>query len=94
MSERRKDVLKAGVMQGLKGDRKVKGEPEDAKYDFEDKINFAVFPSLQGGPHNHQIAALAVALKYAASPQFKTYAKQVPLCSFLSAPFLCLCACT
>jgi glycine hydroxymethyltransferase len=56
----------------------VKGEPETATYDFEDKINFAVFPSLQGGPHNHQIAALAVALKYAASPQFKTYAKQVP----------------
>uniref|UniRef100_A0A8C2Y6S1 Serine hydroxymethyltransferase n=1 Tax=Coturnix japonica TaxID=93934 RepID=A0A8C2Y6S1_COTJA len=32
-------------------------------YDLEDKINFAVFPSLQGGPHNHAIAAVAVALK-------------------------------
>jgi glycine hydroxymethyltransferase len=32
-------------------------------YDFEDKINQAVFPGLQGGPHNHTIAALAVALK-------------------------------
>ena len=64
-------------MQGAKGDRKVKGEPENAVYDFEDRINFAVFPALQGGPHNHQIAALAVALKHAASPQFKTYAKQV-----------------
>jgi glycine hydroxymethyltransferase len=28
--------------------------------EFEEKINFAVFPSLQGGPHNHQIGALAV----------------------------------
>jgi glycine hydroxymethyltransferase len=32
-------------------------------YTFEDRINFAVFPSLQGGPHNHAIAAVAVALK-------------------------------
>ena len=64
-------------MQGAKGDRKVKGEPENAVYNFEDRINFSVFPALQGGPHNHQIAALAVALKHAASPQFKTYAKQV-----------------
>ena len=63
--------------QGPKGARKVKGDAEDAKYDFEDRINFSVFPSLQGGPHNHQIAALAVALKYAATPQFKVYAKQV-----------------
>ncbi|EIE24649.1 serine hydroxymethyltransferase 2 [Coccomyxa subellipsoidea C-169] len=62
---------------GPKGERAVKGEAADAAYDFEDRINFSVFPSLQGGPHNHQIAALAVALKYAASPQFKTYAKQI-----------------
>lgn len=32
-------------------------------YDFEDKINAAVFPGLQGGPHNHTITGLAVALK-------------------------------
>ncbi len=32
-------------------------------YDYERKINSAVFPGLQGGPHNHQIAAVAVALK-------------------------------
>lgn len=54
-----------------------KGQPEGAVYDFEDKINFAVFPSLQGGPHNHQIGALAVALKQASTPAFKAYAKQV-----------------
>ncbi|KAL8515844.1 hypothetical protein ACS0TY_014517 [Phlomoides rotata] len=54
-----------------------KGQPEGAVYDFEDKVNFAVFPSLQGGPHNHQIGALAVALKQAMSPGFKAYAKQV-----------------
>ncbi|CAA6667923.1 unnamed protein product [Spirodela intermedia] len=54
-----------------------KGQPEGAVYDFEDKINFAVFPSLQGGPHNNTIAALAVALKQANTPGFKAYAKQV-----------------
>lgn len=67
----------AAPAQGSKGERRVKGESESAAYDFEDRINFAVFPALQGGPHNHQIAALAVALKHAATPQFKTYAKQV-----------------
>lgn len=32
-------------------------------YDLEDRVNFSVFPSLQGGPHNHGIAGVAVALK-------------------------------
>ena len=36
-------------------------------YDYEDKINASVFPGLQGGPHNHTITALAVALKQASS---------------------------
>merc|ERR1719316_1764882 len=42
-----------------------------------DDIDFAVFPSLQGGPHNNVIAALAVALKEAASPDFKEYIQRV-----------------
>lgn len=37
-------------------------------------INRAVFPGLQGGPHNHTTAAIAVALKEAATPEFATYA--------------------
>jgi len=40
-------------------------------------IDKAVFPGLQGGPHMGQIAAVAVALKEAATPAFKKYAKQV-----------------
>jgi len=43
---------------------------------FEGKINNAVFPSLQGGPHNHQIAALCVALKHAQTDEFKKYQVQ------------------
>lgn len=47
------------------------------RYDFEEKINFAVFPALQGGPHNNHIAALAIALKQVASPEYKTYMQLV-----------------
>ncbi|KAF5733500.1 Serine hydroxymethyltransferase [Tripterygium wilfordii] len=47
------------------------------QYDFEEKINFAVFPSLQGGPHNNHTAALAIALKHVATPEYKTYMQQV-----------------
>ena len=42
-----------------------------------DKIDRAVFPGLQGGPHDHQTAAIAVALKEAATPEFKKYGQQV-----------------
>ncbi|KAI4296231.1 hypothetical protein L6164_036205 [Bauhinia variegata] len=50
---------------------------ESDQYDFEEKINFAVFPSLQGGPHNNHIAALAIALKQVAMPEYKAYIQQV-----------------
>jgi len=40
-------------------------------------LDRAVFPGLQGGPHNHTTAAIAVALKEAAQPEFSTYAHQV-----------------
>mmetsp|Transcript_6476 Transcript_6476/g.19651 ORF Transcript_6476/g.19651 Transcript_6476/m.19651 type:complete len:502 (+) Transcript_6476:65-1570(+) len=51
--------------------------PAGANLDIETEINQAVFPSLQGGPHNHQIAALAVQLREVRTPEFKTYIKQV-----------------
>jgi glycine hydroxymethyltransferase len=40
-------------------------------------VDKAVFPGLQGGPHNHTTAAIAVALREAAAPSFRTYASQV-----------------
>jgi len=54
-----------------------KVQPEGALYDYGDNINLVVFSSLQGEPHNHQIDALAVALKQAMSPIFKAYIQQV-----------------
>ena len=41
------------------------------------KIDKAVFPGLQGGPHINQVAGIAVALAEAMKPEFKKYAKQV-----------------
>jgi glycine hydroxymethyltransferase len=40
-------------------------------------IDKAIFPGLQGGPHNHTTAAIAVALKEAALPGFRDYARQI-----------------
>jgi glycine hydroxymethyltransferase len=45
--------------------------------DIENKINFSVFPSLQGGPHNNTIAGVATQLKVVMSPRFQHYAQQV-----------------
>eukprot|EP01065_Artemidia_motanka_P026850 TRINITY_DN32086_c0_g1_i1.p1 TRINITY_DN32086_c0_g1~~TRINITY_DN32086_c0_g1_i1.p1 ORF type:complete len:480 (+),score=208.40 TRINITY_DN32086_c0_g1_i1:57-1442(+) len=45
--------------------------------DFVDRINMAVFPGLQGGPHEHQIAAIATQMKEVATPAFKEYSRQV-----------------
>ena len=52
-----------------------KGLKKDA--DLPDKINKAVFPGLQGGPHDNQTAAIAVCLYEAFQPRFKQYAQQV-----------------
>ena len=48
-----------------------------AKVEFEKVLNSAIFPALQGGPLMHVIAAKAVALKEAASKEFKIYQMQV-----------------
>ncbi|KPI85102.1 Serine hydroxymethyltransferase [Leptomonas seymouri] len=43
----------------------------------EEAINNAVFPTLQGGPHMHQIAAVATQMKEVTSPEWRAYARQV-----------------
>merc|ERR1719472_253045 len=65
---------RAGMIFFRKGPKS--DEPDAPHYDYEDPINFSVFPALQGGPHNHQIAALATQLKEVATPEFKAYIKQ------------------
>ncbi len=50
---------------------------KEVLYDLEGPINFSVFPGHQGGPHNHTITALAVALKQATTPEFKQYQQLV-----------------
>lgn len=61
-----------------KGVRKTDAKTgKETLYDLEGPINFSVFPGHQGGPHNHTITALAVALKQATTPEFKQYQEQV-----------------
>jgi glycine hydroxymethyltransferase len=45
--------------------------------EYASQVDKAVFPGLQGGPHNHTTAAIAVALREAAEPSFRDYAHQV-----------------
>jgi glycine hydroxymethyltransferase len=53
-------------------DRGLKKDPELGK-----KIDTAIIPGIQGGPHDNQTAAIAVALKEASTPAFKKYAAQI-----------------
>lgn len=55
----------------------MKAPPEISKKYFPTLIDRAVFPGLQGGPHNHQTAAIAVALHEASLPAFNEYAHQI-----------------
>lgn len=60
-----------------KGVRSTTKAGKEIPYDIEGPINSAVFPGLQGGPHNHTIAALAVALEQAKTPEFVDYQRAV-----------------
>jgi len=68
------DVVRTTTHKTLRGPR---GGLILCKAKHAKKIDKAVFPGLQGGPHEHNIAAKAVAFKEATTPEFKAYAKQV-----------------
>ncbi|XP_028842594.1 serine hydroxymethyltransferase, cytosolic isoform X2 [Denticeps clupeoides] len=69
---------RAGLIFFRRGVRSVDQKSgKETMYNLESLINQAVFPGLQGGPHNHAIAGVAVALKQALTPEFKVYQKQV-----------------
>jgi glycine hydroxymethyltransferase len=71
------DVVTTTTHKTLRGPRSALIFSKIDEREFPKKINKAVFPGLQGGPHNNQIAAVAVALGEADSSVFKKYAEQV-----------------
>ena len=68
------DVVTTTTHKTLRGPR---GAMFLSKEEHAKALDKAVFPGLQGGPHNHTTAAIAVALKEAAQPEFKTYAANI-----------------
>jgi len=68
------DVVTTTTHKSLRGPR---GAMILSRADHAKAVDRAVFPGLQGGPHNHTTAAIAVALHEAAAPPFATYAQAV-----------------
>lgn len=68
------DVVMTTTHKTLRGPR---GALIICKEKLRKKIFQKVFPGLQGGPHNHTICAIGVALKEACLPAFKKYAQQI-----------------
>lgn len=71
------DVVTTTVHKTLRGPRAAMIFSRRDNRELDKKIDKAVFPGLQGGPHLNQIAAVAVALQEANRPDFKRYATQV-----------------
>ncbi len=68
------DVVTTTTHKTLRGPR---GAMIMCKEAFAQKMDKAVFPLLQGGPHNHAVAAKAVAFEEALRPEFKKYGEQI-----------------
>ncbi|MEK7641932.1 MAG: serine hydroxymethyltransferase [Patescibacteria group bacterium] len=71
------DIVTTTVHKTLRGPRSALIFTTRDVRELGKKIDRAVFPGLQGGPHMNQVAAVAVALKEASTPAFKKYAAQV-----------------
>jgi len=73
------DVVTTTTHKSLRGPRSgmIFYKYSDKIPDIKDRIDMAVFPALQGGPHNHQIGALAAQLLEVNTPEFVEYSKEV-----------------
>jgi glycine hydroxymethyltransferase len=73
------DVVTTTTHKSLRGPRAgmIFFKYTDKIPDIKDRIDMAVFPALQGGPHNHQIGALAAQLLEVNTPDFVEYSRQV-----------------
>lgn len=71
------DVVTTTVHKTLRGPRSAMIFVKRDKREMDKKIDKTIIPGLQGGPHENQIAAVAVALKEASTPSFKKYAQQI-----------------
>merc|ERR1712127_1035795 len=73
------DVVTTTTHKSLRGPRSgmIFFKYSEAMPDIKERIDMAVFPGLQGGPHNHQIGALAVQLLEVKTDGFKEYSRQV-----------------
>ncbi len=71
------DIVTSTTHKTLRGPRSGIIFVKKDERELEKKIDKAIFPGLQGGPHVNQIAGVAVALKEAQSPAFKKYVEQV-----------------
>ncbi len=71
------DVVTTTTHKTLRGPRAAIIFVKKDERGFDKKIDKAIIPGLQGGPHENAIAAVAVCLKEAMNPDFKKYAKQV-----------------
>lgn len=71
------DVVTTTTHKTLRGPRSALIFSRSDQRELDKKIDKAVFPGLQGGPHQNQIAGVAVALKEASASNFKSYAKQI-----------------
>merc|ERR1712139_223337 len=73
------DVVTTTTHKSLRGPRAgmIFFKYSDKIPDIKERIDMAVFPGLQGGPHNHQIGALAAQLLEVSSPDFVEYSQQV-----------------
>jgi len=76
------DIVTTTTHKSLRGPRagiifSKKTKLKDSEVLVSDSVDLAVFPTVQGGPHNNQIAGICVQMKEVDSEEFKNYAKQI-----------------